>query len=216
MRKVNLYNLFTYLSDHLGPIEDWPAETKVEIILGAILVQNTNWSNVLLALKELDAKTGLDPQAILALTTEDLQNRIRSAGFYRNKSKAIQEVLTWFSDHHWDYQAISDSYGPDLRKFLLNLHGIGFETADVLLIYVFDQVHFVSDAYARRLIGWLEGQTYPTYQSLHGTVVLPADFTDRQAKVFHGLIVEFGKKYFKGKPPYAPPIDERLKWNLLD
>lgn len=195
MKQINIRKLYDTLFTEMGPQGWWPAESKVEIILGAILVQNTNWRNVDKSLNNLKAATAFLPEEILELNVEDLEILIRPSGFYRNKARTIQATFEWFNDHNWDYQATSDQYGDYLRSELLKIRGIGFETADVFQVYIFDQPAFIADAYARRLFSWLTGNSYKTYQSLYQEINLPDDFTYEEAQEFHGLIDEFGKLY---------------------
>ncbi|MGH2102482.1 MULTISPECIES: endonuclease III domain-containing protein [Aerococcus] len=195
MKQINIRKLYDTLFTEMGPQGWWPAESKVEIILGAILVQNTNWRNVDKSLNNLKAATAFLPEEILKLNVEDLEILIRPSGFYRNKARTIQATFEWFNDHNWDYQAISDQYGDHLRSELLKIRGIGFETGDVFRVYIFDQPAFIADAYARRLFSWLTGNSYTTYQSLYQEINLPDDFNYEEAQEFHGLIDEFGKLY---------------------
>lgn len=185
-----IYSHFKANQVHPGK---WPAENPVELILGAILVQNTTWTNVQKTLDNLRPITGFDAEKILALSTEELQELIRPSGFFKNKSKAIQSSLQWFKDHNWDYDAIATRYGRHLRNELLNLHGVGQETADVYLVFIFHQVHFVADAYARRLFGYLTGTEFKTYQDLRKVVEMPDDFTTQDAEDLHGYIDDYGK-----------------------
>ncbi len=195
--QVNIERLYQTLSQLIGPSGWWPAESKTEIILGAILVQNTAWSNVEKTLINLKEKTNFEPKEIVALSNAELQTLIRPSGFYKNKSRAIQETFQWFEQHQWGYDAIADYYSPRLRQELLTIHGIGEETADVLLVYVFDQVAFIADAYARRLFSYLEDRHYTRYSQLKKAVNLPQNFTFVDAQEFHGLIDEFGKLYLR-------------------
>ena len=130
-----------------------------------------------------------------------MQALIRPSGFYRNKSKAIRAVFTWLDDFNFDYAAIRQHFGKNLRRELLKLRGVGNETADVLLIYVFDVPAFVADNYAQKLFAHL-GVSSKNYQDLARQITLPVDFTFHEAQVFHGLIDEFGKKYFRGQDTF--------------
>ncbi|MGF3183600.1 endonuclease III domain-containing protein [Facklamia sp. P12945] len=197
MTSVSIEKLYTYLLQEMGPSGWWPGDSKLEIILGAILVQNTNWSNVDKVLTQLKLATGFDPQRILRLESSQLEQLIYSAGFYKNKALAIQAVLNWFQEHQWNYSHIVEKYGSDLRIELLKLRGIGQETADVFLVYIFDQVAFISNAYARKLFSYIDQKDYKSYQQLHAVVQMPESFTYLQAQDLHGLIDEFGKNYLK-------------------
>ncbi|MCV3739659.1 deoxyribonuclease I [Lentilactobacillus hilgardii] len=193
MHDINPVCLYHKLFDEMGPQHWWPADTKMEIVIGAILVQNTNWNNVDLALQNLRTVTGLDPKQILNLSAVRLQQLIRPSGFYVNKTKSLLSVLGWFNDHQYDFSGMVQQYGPKLRHQLLNLTGIGEETADSLLVYVFDQPAFIADKYARNLFQFLGCRHIETYSKLQKRIRLPVDFDYRDAQEFHGLIDEFGK-----------------------
>jgi len=198
MEKIT--KLYHIMLEEMGPQYWWPAETKKEIILGAILVQNTNWNNADQALITLKEQTDFSSDEILNLENSELETLIRPSGFYRNKTKTIQTVFEWFNQHNWDYEKIKETYGTELRKELLALHGIGEETADVFLVYVFDQVEFIADKYARKLFNQLEfTNSIETYHGLKSKVELPSNFTYVDAQEFHGLIDEFGKMYLKNR-----------------
>lgn len=187
--------IYEKLKTILPDIGKWPVDTKAEIILGAILVQNTDWRNVEKSLAQLKQATNFIPEQVLALSDEDLQTLIQPSGFYKNKSRAIQETFKWFQHQDWQFNEIAKKYGQHLRKELLTLHGIGQETADVLLVFVFDQVTFIADTYARRLFAYLFDIEFKDYHSLKQAVQMPEGMTARDAQIFHGLIDHFGKHH---------------------
>lgn len=205
-QKIDIRLLFETLLKEMGPQGWWPAESKPEIILGAILVQNTNWSNVEKSLENLKVITQFSSHKIKRLSLEELELLIRPSGFYKNKAQTIKAVFAWFEQYNWDYQFINQQYGEKLREELLTIKGIGFETADVLLVYIFDRPVFIADAYARRLFGWLQDETFDTYNNLYKIIKLPEDFTDTEAQEFHGLIDEFGKRYLTNKTKKEKPF----------
>lgn len=192
--KLTIEELYNHLYNHLGPQGWWPAEDKIEIIIGAILVQNTNWRNVERSLSNIRIATQFNPEELLKLSEAELQELIRPSGFYKNKARAINAVITWLQEHHYDFKAIDRLYTTELRNELLKLRGIGFETADVLLVYVFDRVVFIADTYTRRLFTALGVQS-KDYRDLYSKVKLPEHFTTVHAQEFHGLLDEFGKRY---------------------
>lgn len=196
IKTINIEELYHALLDMMGPQGWWPAENKPEIILGAILVQNTNWLNVLKSLKNLKEVTNYSSLEIKKIKREQLEALIRPSGFYKNKARAIKRVFQFFDEYSWDYKNINTIFGNQLREKLLSLHGVGFETADVLLVYVFDRPVFIADNYARKLFGYLSQKEYKTYVTLHKEILLPSSFSYEDAQEFHGLIDEFGKKYF--------------------
>ncbi|NWK84829.1 endonuclease III domain-containing protein [Staphylococcus sp. GSSP0090] len=192
-------SLYRILYKHMGPQGWWPADSKIEIILGAILVQNTNWRNAAYAIESLKQATQLDPHHILNLGLEDLQTLIKSSGFYKNKAKTILALLCWLQQYDFDYKAIADKYHSNLREQLLHIKGVGSETADVLIVYVFGGVEFIPDSYTRRIYRLLGYQNTEKYDKLKRDVSLPETFTNQDANEFHALLDNFGKNYFNGK-----------------
>ncbi|MDT2740427.1 deoxyribonuclease I [Enterococcus canintestini] len=194
--KQQVYALYQKMFQKMGPQGWWPADSKEEIILGAILVQNTNWQNAAISLENLKMVTDFSSFQIANLSVTQLQALIRPSGFFKNKSQAIHEIFTWLLAFDGDFFKVRSYYGENLRDQLLTLHGIGAETADVLLLYVFDLPVFVADSYARRLFTQLGTPQLHNYQALKKLVNL-SDFTLAEAQEFHGLIDEFGKEFLK-------------------
>lgn len=188
--KLTLGQLYHHLAATLGPSGWWPADSPYEILVGAILVQNTNWSNVDKSLANLRQATHFDPTALAALTVDNLQALIRPSGFYVHKSQAIQALFGWLATQQWDLSGLSRR--TDLRRTLLALPGIGPETADAMRLYVFGQPTFVADHYSRRLFQWL-GQPAMTYPQLKACTTAVDNWPLPDAQELHGLIDNFGK-----------------------
>ncbi len=169
------------------------------MMLGAILVQNTNWKNADMALMRLREETQFDPQKILSLPLAELQEIIRSSGFYKNKGKAIHALFQWLNQFNFDYENIAQHYGDNLRRELLKIRGIGSETADVLLVYIFEGIEFIPDSYTRRLYSKLGYAHTESYDKFKKQISLPPHFTNQDANEFHALLDNFGKNYFNGK-----------------
>lgn len=184
----------------------------MELVLGATLVQNKIWTNVPKTLDNLQPVIGFEAEKILALSTEELQELIRPSGFFKNKSKAIQLSLQWFHDQNWDSDAIDTRYGHHLRNELLKHHGVGQETGDVYLVFIFNQVNFVADAYARRLFGYLTGTEFITYQDLRKVVEMPDGFTAQDAGDLQGYIDDYGKLH---KKPEDLSWTQKVRLNLM-
>jgi len=199
MTTLTLYELYEKMYAEMGPQGWWPADSKIEIIVGAILVQNTNWNNVGKSLANIKKATSFDANKIAGLDRDELIEFIRPSGFYKNKSKAILGVFQWLSDHNYDFKQIKQQYGENLRKELLNLHGVGDETADVLLLYVFDVSVFIADNYARKLFAALGQPLFKNYRELKKRIKNFEQFTLEEAQEFHGLIDEFGKISLKNE-----------------
>ncbi len=173
-----------------------------EICLGAILTQNTAWSNVVTALERLHAVKAMDPRAVMRLRPASLQKLIRTSGYF--VQKAIK--LKHFSRHvlargvpmtRW----MRETPLPALREELLDIHGVGPETADSMLLYAGGRRVFVVDAYTKRIgsrLGWYPGsESYAAVQAFF-TERLP-----RSVKVYqeyHALFVELGKRVCRPRP----------------
>ena len=160
-RVITLRGLYELLLDRLGPTHWWPADTRFEIAVGSILTQNTAWSNVDLALGRLREVGALNPWAILDMDDAALGELIQPTGYWRTKTGYLKAFCVWFSRLLEDDTVPSDDVFPylvanrsdaELRAELLALRGIGGETADDLLLYVFDRPAFIADRYARRLL----------------------------------------------------------------
>ncbi|HDF0429830.1 TPA: endonuclease III domain-containing protein, partial [Staphylococcus aureus] len=187
--------LYKLLYRHMGPQNWWPADNDIEMMLGAILVQNTRWRNAEIALNQIKEHTHFNPNHILELPIETLQSLIRPSGFYKSKSLTIKTLLTWLARHHFNYQEINERYKGELRKELLSLKGIGSETADVLLVYIFGRIEFIPDSYTRKIYNKLGYENTKSYDQLKKVVTLPNHFTNQDANEFHALLDVFGKHY---------------------
>ncbi len=202
MQQVTLRELYDRMYEAMGPQGWWPAESKIEIILGAILVQNTNWKNVERSLANLRQETDFEPAKIIQLNQKQLIALITPSGFYQNKSKAILGIFRWLEPYDFNFQEVKRTFGKNLRKELLSLRGIGEETADALLLYVFDEKVFVADRYAQKLFTYLGVEKVTNYRLLKQKVPALSDFTLLQAQEFHGLIDEFGKRNLKNETAF--------------
>lgn len=201
---LTLDTLYQKMLHHMGPTWWWPAVTKNEIICEAILIQNTNAENAERATQRLRETTAFDGDRLVNLPSAQLQDLIRPAGFYKNKSRAIHEFFEWYRQFNYLYSKVIHQFSPtSLRKILLQRHGIGNETADVLLTYVFDQPTFISDKYARTLFTHLGIRALTNYDSLARKCQLPDTFSVSDAQEFHGLIDEFGKRYLRRQDRFA-------------
>lgn len=190
-----------------GPQHWWPGETPFEVMVGAVLTQNTAWSNVEKAIANLKAAKALSCRAILALADADLAALIRPAGYFNVKARRLKALCAFL-----DARGVADA--PErlatvaplsrLRHKLLAVHGVGEETADSILLYALGLPSFVVDAYTRRIfarLGLLTGQErYGEIQALF-QAHLPADAT--LYNEYHALIVSLGKDHCRPRPRCA-------------
>jgi endonuclease-3 related protein len=206
--------IYEKLFNRYGPQSWWPAETPFEMMIGAILVQNTSWINVVQALLKLEPF--LKPEMIEKLTNDELAHLIRSSGFFNIKAKRIKSFMEWFKTYEYDIDRIKKIDKKELREELLTINGIGRESADVMLLYAFDKPIFVVDAYARRIfyrIGYSMPEAYDPFRNLVEDV-LPKELV--LYNEFHALLVEHAKEHCKATPicvgcPLVDSCERRLE-----
>jgi endonuclease III related protein len=198
-----LRTYFETLLAAYGPQHWWPGRTRFEVIVGAILVQNTAWTNVERAIANLRRAKLLNPQAIEAVPTRRLAQRIRSSGYFRQKAKKLKAFVRFLRDEHDGSLAkMFRTPTAELRVQLLAVHGIGPETTDAILLYAGEHPVFVVDAYARRILERHQlTETRQGYEHLRRFFEshLPTDAA--LYNEFHALIVHVGKRYCRTKNP---------------
>ena len=197
IKKDEIQETLLRLCKHYGEQNWWQSDNKLEDLVSTILIQRTTENNAKLALAGLmDVMT---VEGILELSLEDLQERIRPAGFFKQKSQTIKGLLIWLREVG-GFEVLSKIGTEDLRKQLLELKGIGPETADALLLYLFDRPVFISDEYARRLFRRLGFGNFDIYNDMHavyGNVL--EGLTLKQCQEIHAVIDEHGKAFSKSK-----------------
>lgn len=146
-----LDRLLLELQEGFGPQRWWPAETPFEVVVGAVLVQNTTWRNVELALAELRRRVELAPEALLALGESELARAVRSSGSYNVKAARLRAVSGWLVALGGP-RALAQQAPEPLRASLLEVRGVGPETADAILCYAAGRPMPVVDAYAERIL----------------------------------------------------------------
>jgi len=186
-----------------GPQHWWPGRTPFEIIVGAILVQNTSWTNVAPAIENLRRAKLLTPRAIENVSTRRLMRLIRSSGYFRQKTKKLKNFVCFLrSEYQGSLAKMFLAPTPTLRDQLLAVHGIGPETADSILLYAAKHPVFVVDAYTRRLLerhGLASpGLDYEQVQKLFEQSLSPDVALYNE---FHALIVHTGKHFCRPRNP---------------
>lgn len=177
----------------------WPAASRFEVIVGAILVQNTAWSNVVKAISSLRAAGCLSVEAMRELSLAELGELIRSAGFWRQKAACLRGLLSWLeAQYGGNLDRMLAQPTAQLREQLLRLRGVGEETADAILLFAGDHASFVMDAYTRRLL--LRHQLPATRAWVESE--LPAGASGaRGYRQWHALTVETAKRYCHKRDP---------------
>jgi endonuclease-3 related protein len=141
--------IYETLHSHYGDLHWWPAKTPYEVIVSAVLTQNTAWSNAEKAIANFGSN--LTPQAVLDASFAELAAIIRPAGFFNQKTVYLKAVTEWFAGYSFDIPTVRQKELDALRSELLSVKGVGKETADSILLYAFDKPTFVVDAYTARL-----------------------------------------------------------------
>ena len=198
--------IYKKLYSHFGPQYWWPAQTSFEVIVGAILTQNTNWLNVEKAINNLKKYNLLAPDKLYKLSHRRLAVLIRPAGYYNIKAKRLKSFLKFFIRHyHGNTRNMSSVNTNSLRQQLLSLKGIGPETADSILLYALARPVFVVDAYTKRIL--LRHRLIPDDADYHETQNLFMRNLKSEVKLFneyHALLVKLGKEFcLKNKPKCA-------------
>jgi len=186
--------LYELLDSAVDPGTWWPADTDFEVGVGAILTQNTAWTNVEQALDGLREHDVLHPAGISTVDLDELKSLIRPAGFMNAKATYLKNYATWFLTNH---EFADQESTEQLRAHLMSVRGIGPETADDLLLYVYDRPVFIWDTYARRMLdaaGYTVPNGYEPARKALSTAMEAARFSVAEHQRFHGLIVEAGKQ----------------------
>ncbi len=201
-RKNELLEIYRLLYQYFGPQHWWPAETPFEVMIGAILTQNTAWDNVTKAIENLKNANTLDCEAILDIPVEDLAVLVRPSGYYNQKARRLKSFCFFLKENYaCNLEAMFSEEMYSLRRKLLSVKGIGPETADSILLYAGNLPIFVVDTYTYRIL------------SRHGLIPEEAGYDEIQAlfmdsldhdvelfKEYHALLVMTGKNYCKKKP----------------
>ena len=197
MRQEEIQETLLRLCKHYGEQNWWQSDNKLEDMVSTILIQRTSEKNAKLALAGL--MNVMTVEGILGLWLEDLQERIRPAGFFKQKSQTIRELLIWLRENG-GFEVLARIGTEDLRKQLLELKGIGPETADALLLYLFDRSVFISDEYARKLFRRLGFGNFDTYNEMHAVYCNVLEgLSLKQYQEIHAVIDEHGKVFRKSK-----------------
>ena len=194
---------YVRLLEQLGPQGWWPGRTRLEVILGAILTQNTAWTNAARALRQLRWRGLLTLARLREASLMELEACIRPAGFFRQKARTIRTFSEWHSaEYSGSLRTMFARPAAEVRLALLRLLGLGPETVDAILLYAGRQPFFVADGYTRRILARHElipaGMSYAALQQfMHQE--LPADHV--LFNEFHALLVEVGKRWCKRRQP---------------
>lgn len=200
---MTIRGVYEQLLEAWGPQGWWPARTRFEVMAGAVLTQNTAWSNVEKALGNLREAGMLDPLSIAEASPARLAGLLRPSGYFNVKADRLRSLCRWLLEQG-GASRLARRGTERLRRELLAVRGIGPETADDILLYAFGRPVFVVDAYARRLFSRLDlvdgREGYEEMRSLFEES-LPAD--EGLLAEYHALIVRHAKEVCRSRPRCA-------------
>lgn len=198
---MRIKSVYQTLHKAYGTQQWWPADSRFEIMVGAVLTQNTAWRNVELAIDNLKQASALSAEAILESSHEQLAAWIKPSGYFNIKAKRLRNFCQWYIEQG-GYDALKHLGTNSLRQRLLTVNGIGPETADDIILYAFSRKVFVIDAYTRRIFSRLGISDADTdYERLRE--IFEKALSKEQVKLFneyHALIVMHGKDVCRVKP----------------
>ena len=193
-----IINIYETLFARYGDLHWWPAKTPYEVMVGAVLTQNTAWGNVEKAVANFG--DALSPEALLDMSADNLTNIIRPAGFFNQKAAYLKAVTQWFAGYNFDVSTVQREPLKKLRPELLSVKGIGKETADSILLYAFGFPTFVVDAYTVRLCGRYPIDTGKSYDEVKSYFESNLHRNANVYNHYHALIVINGKEHCRKKP----------------
>jgi len=203
MNKNTLLDIYNKLYKFFGPQHWWPGDTPLEIIVGAILTQNTAWTNVEKAIANLrKARLLSSPAKLKRYDRKALARLIRPAGYYNVKSKRLKNFINFLdSGYGLSLKRLGRQETAKLRSELMSVNGVGPETCDSILLYAFKKPVFVVDAYTKRIFSrhgiFSESLSYDKVQEIF-VRNLPSD--ERLYNEYHALIVRLGKELCRKEP----------------
>lgn len=197
-----LPDIYDRLFARYGPQHWWPAKTPFEVIVGAILTQSAAWKNVEKAIEHLEQAGALRPDALRKLPQDELAALIHACGYYNVKARKLKAFAGWLGEeYNDDLDGLFGQGAAELRQKLLDVYGIGEETADSIMLYAGNKPAFVIDAYTRRIISRLglapRNNSYAVYRRLF-TDNLPADA--QLFNEYHALLVKLAKETCRARP----------------
>ncbi|MBI4025362.1 MAG: hypothetical protein HY360_10315 [Verrucomicrobia bacterium] len=207
-RRINFRTVLARVLSAFGPQHWWPADSPFEVCVGAVLTQNTAWTNVERAIGRLKQARALQAPRLLAMTHRRLAHLLRPTGYFNVKARRLRAFLSFFSNSfHGSIACMKNRDLNSLREQLLEVPGVGRETADSILLYALEKPIFVVDAYTRRIFSrhqWIQGNE--DYDLIRLRVEASWKGSDPSSRVrdfneLHALLVAVGKNFCRPSSP---------------
>ncbi|MEM0147702.1 MAG: hypothetical protein QXD11_01890 [Candidatus Micrarchaeaceae archaeon] len=217
MIKETLPEIYKKLLSAFGFQNWWPADTSFEVVVGAVLTQQTSWKNVEHAISCLKEANLLDLYSISHSSSKKIESCVYSCGYYRQKTKTLKELCTYIEKNYKNMEEFTNANDKILRNQLLAIHGIGNETADSILLYACNKPYFVIDAYTKRLINRVFGIEIFDYAFLQK---LFSDAFKKDVAIYkdvHAQIIALNKIYCKKINPLCDfcPIKSICRYTFM-
>ena len=202
-KRALLLKIYHSLYHYFGPLNWWPGDTPFEVMAGAILTQNTSWSNAEKAINNLKKENLLEPRKLYGISQEELARLLKPSGYYNIKAKRLKNFVNLFvNNFKGSTEKMFSGDGRELRKKLLKVNGVGPETADSILLYAGKKAFFVVDTYTKRIFSRheliSEDSTYNQIQEFFNQNLDPDVELFNE---FHAQIVMLGKTICTSKNP---------------
>jgi len=204
----DLHNIYNKLLARYGDLHWWPASSPYEVIVGAVLTQNTAWGNVEKAIANFG--DSLSQETVAGLDMDALVELIRPSGFFNQKAVYLKEVTSWFLKYEYSVEKVKHHPLEKIRRELLAVKGVGKETADSIPLYAFDCPTFVVDAYTKRLFERLSFDVNLDYDSIKSYFESRLEPDVKLYNNLHAMIVINAKEHCRNKPSCAdcPLVEE--------
>ena len=189
--KIN--RVYNVLNHYYGPLNWWPAKDSYEVMVGAILTQNTSWSNVEKAINNFNQN--ITPHLIMQMPLSELAEVIKSSGYYNQKAKKLKALTEWFERYNFDIMNTQSKTTSMLRTELLNIFGVGKETADCILTYALKKPSFIIDTYTKRFLSRLGFEVPKEYDDIQKLFEQSINKDLYMYNQYHALIVKHSTEF---------------------
>ncbi|MBI5374309.1 MAG: endonuclease III domain-containing protein [Candidatus Schekmanbacteria bacterium] len=213
--KAILGKIFNTLLKAAGPRQWWPAKTAFEVMVGAILTQNTSWKNVEKAIANIRKEKLLSFKKFSSLKIEKIAQLVRPSGYYNQKAKKLKTLTDFIhSEYGGSIKRMEDSDTAKLREELLSLNGIGMETADSILLYALNKPVFVVDLYTKRILSRHEILPFnSSYEEVQRFFVENLSPNVSHYNEYHALLVFAGNRYCRKTPACEECPLKKISYN---